>query len=220
MRYSAQLIALWICCCVSAGVVAAKPEPIRDMQDLHKLACDETIRSESPWRINHLYNCDTKELFIPYQLWTGAPWDGAKDAPCMHHANSLFHVNEVSKTTIIGPEQWQNPLTQESQQVWTRSKTNGSKVQQFTCHEKGIGRVYDSRKPRYYLSGRCKFPAGIGWQVAKRRDCNNTSIEITELVVDNQGVLKHMVFKWWISGYLDHIYRYAPGQSATNAWEQ
>ena len=64
-------------------------------------------------------------------------------------------------------------------------------------HETGIGRVYDSRGPRYYESGRCRFPAGYGWQVGTRRSCRSTAIEITGIGMDDTGHLEELIFKWW-----------------------
>ena len=145
----------------------------------HKLACASYPSSSSPWHVNNLYDCRTRELFVPYQLWTGAKWDGRKDGPCMHKADNTFSVNDRSLTRISGPKKWRNPKTDKEEMVWVREKVQGWKEQYFTCHEKGVGRLYDSRRPRYYRNGRCKFPAGNGWKVGVRRDCRSTSIEIT-----------------------------------------
>ena len=138
----------------------------------------------------------------------------------MHTANSSFNVDGNSETTIRGPEQWLNPKSGKVELVWIRLKLDNSKVQFFTCHEKGIGRVYDSRKPKYYLSGRCKFPAGYNWNILKKRACGNTAIRITQIGIDEFGELTHIIFKWWVTGILDHVYRYAPNYGMTNAWEQ
>ena len=170
--------------------------------------------------MSNLYDCKTRNLYIPYQLWTGATWDGDKTRPCMHEANSRFAVNRRSPTAIRGPGEWRNPTTGETYTVWTRAKVNGKKVQHFTCHGKGIGRVYDSRGPRYYKTGRCKFPAGHGWEIGKRRSCRNTSIEIVNISLDSTGHVKALEFKWWVRGRLDHIYRYVPEYGSTNAWRQ
>ena len=127
---------------------------------------------------------------LPYQLWTGARWDGSAEGPCMHEADSRFEVNGTSSTRIRGPVAWSNPRTGERHTVWERSKDDGSKAQYFTCHETGIGRVYDSRGPRYYESGRCKFPAGYGWQVGTRRSCRSTAIEITRIGLDDTATCR------------------------------
>ena len=82
------------------------------------------------------------------------------------------------------------------------------------------GRVYDSRGPIYWTPGRCKFPAGPGWKIAERRHCQDTSIEITGVSIDENGDLVELLFKWWFDSTLDHIYRYAPNIGMTHAWPQ
>ena len=66
--------------CVSADHESAKQRPLT----IYKAACVEPATNTSPWSINNLYDCENRSLFIPYQLWTGADWDGNKDAPCRH----------------------------------------------------------------------------------------------------------------------------------------
>ena len=197
------------------GVAASDPA-----ERFHERACASYSASTSPWHVTNLYDCATRELYIPYQLWTGTSWDGRNDGPCMHEARTSFEVNGRSPTTIRGPKAWRNPKTGEEELVWVRAKRNRSKVQHFTCHEKGIGRVYDSRRKRSYRTGRCKFPAGHGWKVGERRSCRSTSIEITEVGLDKTGHLKRLDFKWWAGSKLDHIYRYVPENGMKNAWKQ
>ena len=190
------------------------------MSDMHMYACGVDRNNKDVWGKNNLYNCKTRTLFISYQLWTGMAWDGDKKRSCMHKADSNFLVDQDSETTIVGPKTWNNYKTGIQEQFWLRNKADGTKTQYFTCHEKGIGRVYDSRRPKYYVSGRCKFPAGYGWEIAKRRHCKTTSIQITELAFDLEGVLQHIEFKWWYGNIFDHQYRYVPNYGMTNAWEQ
>ena len=187
----------------------------------HKLACVSYPPSSSPWHVRNLYDCKTRKLFVPYQLWTGADWDGRKEGSCMHKADNTFTVNNRSQTRISGPKKWRNPKTDKEEMIWVREKVQGSKEQYFTCHEKGIGRLYDSRRPRYYRIGRCKFPAGHGWKIRSRRDCLDTSLKITHVGLDDQGHLSELEFEYWSRrDRLDHIYRYVPNQGMTNAWKQ
>lgn len=186
----------------------------------HKIACASYPPSASPWRVANLYDCKTRELFVPYQLWTGAEWDGRKEGPCMHKADTTFTVNNRSETRIWGPKKWRNPKTDKEEMVWVREKVQGFKEQYFTCHEKGIGRLYDSRRPRYYKIGRCKFPAGREWKIRSRKDCEGTALEITHVGLDAKGHLEEIEFKYWSRDRLDHIYRYVPNQGMTNAWKQ
>ena len=205
-----------IAACVSTDAAVIRAE---DSTAIHDIACLEPRKSDSKWNIQELYSCDAQELFIPYQLWTGARWSGDKNAPCMHPSDSLFYVNGVSATTIFGPEMWQNPVSGETESYWSRKKVNGSKTQFFTCHKLGIGRVYDSRGPRHYRSGRCKFPAGYGWEIGYRRECRDTSIEIIAVTLDRENNLESLTFKWWYGTTLDHTYRYAPNRGMLNAWQ-
>ncbi len=190
-------------------------------RSFHKLACADYPPSKSPWRVKNIYDCKTRELFVPYQLWTGAKWNGRKDGPCMHKADTTFTVNNRSETRIWGPKKWMNPKTDKEEMVWVREKVQGWKEQYFTCHEKGIGRLYDSRKPRYYRVGRCKFPAGHGWKIGVKTDCVKTSLKITHVGLDDKGHLSEIKFEYWSRRErLDHIYRYVPNQGMTNAWKQ
>ena len=202
----------------------ASADSQRAAEKFHEKACAEYPSSNSPWHIANLYDCATRALYIPYQLWTGALWDGRNDGPCMHQVRSNFTVNNSSRTSIRGPKSWLNPKTGEEEEVWVRAKQNGSKVQYFTCHDKGIGRVYDNRNNRSWETGRCKFPAGFGWALGERRQCASTAIEITKIKLNKTGHLRYLDFKWWYrssSGWkLDHIYRYNPEYGIRNAWKQ
>jgi hypothetical protein len=200
---------------------------LENSNDLHEIACTkEKGNNSSLWNISSLYDCKTKTIFIPYQLWSGAKWDGNKDSSCIHKADSTFYVNGKSGTTIKGPEDWENPKTSEIIKIWKREKLNGSKQQYFTCNKKGIGRVYDSRKGgRYYDNGRCKFPAGYGWEIGKQRKCNSTAIEIIKIEIDSENNLEGLEFKWWYQNrngdfVHDHTYRYEPNIGSVNAWKQ
>lgn len=201
--------------CVTGNVITKEKSA-----NLYDSVCKKGIGGASPWNLKQLFDCNTQSYFIPYQIWTGGEWNGDKNAACMHKADLYFTVNNNSTTTIKGPHDWVNPNTGEHVQVWERSKTNGSKTQRFACHAKGIGRVYDSRGPRYYDVGRCKFPAGYGWKIGERRSCRGTSIEITSITVDENNNLENLTFKWWSGSYLDHIYVYAPNQGMLTAWKQ
>ena len=80
--------------------------------------------------------------------------------------------------------------------------------------------MFDSRGPRYYAVGRCKFPAGYGWKISERRHCLDTSIEITSVALDDENNLRSLTFKWWYRSTLDHIYQYKPNTGMVNAWQQ
>jgi hypothetical protein len=165
--------------------------------ELHQAACSEVDDSnESPWDIKSLYNCEAKNLFVPYQLWTGAKWNGDQDSDCMHEADSTFYVNGTSGTTIKGPVEWENPKTLNTLNIWKREKLDDS-----------------------------KFPAGQGWEIGKKRECKSTAIEIVKVEIDSNKSLSAIEFKWWYQSrsgeYVhDHTYRYEPNIGNVNAWQQ
>lgn len=187
---------------------------------LRVAACESVPQSSSPWHIANLYDCATQSLYVPYQLWTGAHWSGSRSEPCMHEANSRFNVDGDSLTSITGPIDWTHPRLGTQHRVWSREKVSGTKVQLFSCHEKGIGRLYDNRREQFFSPGRCKFPAGSGWPLLQQRQCLDTTIEITTIELNEHNELIGLKFKWWYDGMFDHIYRYAPNVGMTNAWRQ
>ena len=197
-----------------------------NMQEIDKLVSKGIPGNGSPWHIDNLYNKSDKSFFIPYQLWTGAKWDGDKNKPCMHKANSYFSTNGRSPTTIKGPFEWKNPETGSLETIWKREKEDGSKEQYFTCHKKGIGRVYDSRGGVYSNTGKCKFPAGFGWKIGQRVKCLETAIEITAISFDKKNNLNGLEFKFWYQNkrngnlVLDHIYWYEPNVGMLTADQQ
>jgi len=211
-----------VCAFVLSGEVASAADSVRilNMGSLHEAVCETSQVASTPWSLRQLYDCSTRVLFIPYQLWTGAPWDGNRDAPCMHPVDTRFNVNGVSATTIKGPREWTNPATGRKEVIWVRDKAAGRKTQYFTCHEKGIGRVHDSRWIGAWSSGRCKFPAGYGWRISERRYCVDTSIEIVAIEMSEETDLASMEFKWWYGEKFDHVYKYAPEKGMLNAWKQ
>ncbi len=219
---TSKLFVLVLCMFTFSGQMALASESarIQSMGALHDIACEKDQTTLTPWSLAQLYDCSTRVLFIPYQLWTGAPWDGNRDAPCMHSADTRFTVNEFSDTTIQGPSTWMNRVTGVTDSVWVRTKVSGTKVQYFTCHEKGIGRVHDNRWNVTWAPGRCKFPAGYGWRLSERRYCVDTSIEILAIEKNDKRELTSIEFKWWYDENFDHIYKYVPNYGMLNAWKQ
>ena len=191
----------------------------------HAQICPNPATINTQWHINNLYDCKSRSLFIPYQLWSGAKFNGDKSTACMHIVDRTFVVNDGENVTITGPLKWSNPVSSNIETVWLRRTNNSTKVQRFVCHAKGIGRVYDSRRKRYFRPGRCKFPAGFGWRINDPVICDDTKIELTQVNWTQNSELESIEFKWWFrrkSGkwHLDHIYRYAVNAGMTHAWKQ
>ena len=192
---------------------------------LHMRACTHSVDRPGHWHIRNLYDCQSNSLFIPYQLWTGSKFDGNKTADCMHKADLDFVVLDGEKVNITGPEIWKLPETASNVLTWVRTSANSNKVQRFICHDKGIGRVFDSRRNRYFSPGRCKFPAGYGWRLNVEVECKDTKLELIKVDLTKDNSLKAIEFKWWYlskQGHwnLDYIYRYSPGKGMTHAWKQ
>ncbi|MGY9004932.1 MAG: hypothetical protein ACKVJQ_02350 [Alphaproteobacteria bacterium] len=139
-------------------------------------------------------------------------------------------IDRASRTFVKGPVNWTNPDTGKVLKIWERHKTSRRKMQRFACHKNGIGRVTDYRKTRSWQTaqaiGRCKFPAGLGWQLDKRRACHATAITITKVELDDDNAFKAMTFKWFVKRgrstelHFDHIYRYQRELGPSDAWAQ
>ena len=102
-----------------------------------------------PWSKAHLFDSKTKTYYIPYELWTGAPWNGVKE-------KKLHAVDRISKSgnkTTKGPRQWTHPyLNNQTFNVYERVNTRTKKVQLFIMRDKGWGRVYDRRPKKNRLN--------------------------------------------------------------------
>lgn len=197
-----------------------------NMNDIDKLISKGIDKNNSPWNLTNLYNKEDKSFFIPYQLWTGAEWDGNKKSKCIHQADSTFYVNGKDPTTIKGTIKWKSPQTGKTYDIWKREKINRHKEQYFVCHEKGIGRVYDSRSGgRYSDKGKCKFPAGYGWKIDEKQECLQTAIKITQIEFNKENNLTGIEFIFWYENsygelVIDHKYRYEPNIGMIRATKQ
>ncbi|MFT5117324.1 MAG: hypothetical protein ACI9NY_000853 [Kiritimatiellia bacterium] len=183
----------------------------QQMLQFHQQVCalPDATKSASPWHIRHLYDCDQGNLFLPYQLWSGAPWNGDKDANCMHEADITNYRNR----RFQGPIEWKNISTGKIETTWRESRDSGV-VRLFKCHSKGIGRHYDNRKPNYvYWDYRCAFPAGYGWELGKKRHCLKTTIEITHIRLDADDNLDSITYDWWINDKYNHQFTYQANAS-------
>ena len=123
----------------------------------HASAGDESVWARA-------YDASTGLRFIPVELWTGGDWDGAHVIR-MPPADLAF-----SGKRIGGPFAWTPPDGGEPIQVYER--VNRGKRQLFALAPGGggLGRVYDSRYPRY-CPGEVKFPLGY-WRQGEVRHYN------------------------------------------------
>lgn len=198
--------------------------------------CSKPTKNLSAWHIDNLYDCKTKSFFIPYQLWSGAKFDGNKETSINHQVDNTSYAihNKSSKLVpikILGTKKWINKITNEENNIYVRTtETKGvKKVQYFVANEMGIGRVYDDREGGRYFSGTgMKFPSGYGWKLGERRtafDIENgedrtTEIEIVAMTFDDKQELKDITFNWWTNGYFDRQYTYTVNNGLAKSVKQ
>ena len=97
-------------------------------------------------------NSQTKERYIPVELWAGAAWDGKTELK-MPPVDSTYH-HRRAQYEIKGPMEWTHPLMGQTFVVYERINPgrDGVKLQRFTINQEksGLGRVYDARPgPRH-----------------------------------------------------------------------
>jgi hypothetical protein len=188
----------------------AEKYKLASKSDVTKLA--ETVGSQSasnPYHFINLYEASSDSFFIPYQLWSGAKWDGVKSVEkCMHKANTTWTYfnprNTKSKGKIISPVKYPHPSSGEVFQTFEWKGRKGP--QNYICHAKGLARIYDHRFKKAglldspILNGtECKFPAGFGWQIGVSQDCNPEAPKqttVTELVFDENFNLVKMKYTY------------------------
>jgi len=101
--------------------------------------------------------------FIPVELWTGAEWDGTHVLRTLP-ADLQFGRNK----RITGPMAWTPPVGGAPIQVYERVQSGKRQLFALAPDGTGLGRVYDSRYPRY-CPGEVKFPLGY-WKQGQVRD--------------------------------------------------
>ena len=210
------------------NTLANKPTPALSAKaaahTLHDQACAiEPYVADNPWHIANLYNCATRELFIPYQLWTGANWNGDKDAPCMHpidNTNILERpTNDYARGEVVikGPIEWHNPFNDTTIQVWERYRPHRNASKYYACHKRGIGAIHNPKKPNeQYVEGLCQAPAGHGWMIGKRRTCIKVTLEIMHVTLDANMHLSSLKVKYWWRDKLRYAQTYVPNKGIKN----
>jgi hypothetical protein len=116
-------------------------------------------------------NPETKERYIPVELWAGAEWDGKRELKMPQVDAGYVHR---SRYQIRGPKEWKHAVTGETFLVYERINPgrDGVKLQLFTINQDrtGLGRVYDARPGlgTRMFSGGLKFPLGY-WKEGETR---------------------------------------------------
>ena len=109
-------------------------------------------------------DAQTRERYIPVELWAGAEWDGnhelkmPKVDATYRHRNATYYIK--------GALEWKHPATDEVVKVYERTNPgrDGVKLQIFAINQEqnGLGRLFDGRPHRdtRTSSGGLKFPLG------------------------------------------------------------
>jgi hypothetical protein len=179
-------------------------------------------------------NPQSKERYIPVELWAGAEWDGKTKLTMPPVDNTYRHRR--AKYEIKGPTEWAHPVMGQTFVVYERINPgkDGAKLQRFTINQEksGLGRVYDARPGlgARMFSGGLKFPLGTwkegearkflykhyeGSRVADRAE----SITIKQINFQFQQSSHCLEFYWTATDrdekrfYDRQTYIYCPGQS-------
>lgn len=199
-----------------------------DINKLAKNECNNSLRHKSPWHIKNLYDCNNKSFFIPYQLWSGAKYNGNKATSKNHQVDKQTQTAHYGKSdslsydelSVIGTKKWTSDKYNKKFNIYIRERDD--KIQYFVANDNGIGRVYDNRgNGRYFNGTNIKFPAGYGWNLNNSRSTSyevikngrtrhkNTTIKITDMNFNSKNELNTITFEWYPKyGEIDHIYTY------------
>jgi hypothetical protein len=113
----------------------------------------------------------TKERYIPVELWAGAEWDGKTELKMPPVDNTYRHRR--AQYEIKGPMEWTHSVMGQTFVVYERINPgrDGVKLQRFTINQEknGLG-VYDARPGlgTRMFSGGLKFPLGQ-WKEGEMR---------------------------------------------------
>jgi hypothetical protein len=186
-----------------------------------------------PWEDST--NPETKERYIPVELWSGAEWDGNREFK-MPKVDANYRHRESYQ--IKGPTEWKHPVTGQTYLVYERlnpgRRAGDAKWQLFAINQEqnGLGRVYDSRPDlgTRTVSGGLKFPLGV-WKEGETRNFaykryekerqsdRAESITIKQIDFAFQN-MPHCLEFYWAETERDgrkiidhHTYIYCPGKS-------
>ena len=126
-------------------------------------------------------NPQTKERYIPVELWAGTDWDGKFELKMPPVDGTYRH--RTATYSIKGPTVWKHPVIGQTAVVYERinpgKNKDDDKSQLFTINQDqtGLGRLFDGRPGRDTRtnSGGLKFPLAL-WK---------------------EGEIKSFVYKVW-----------------------
>jgi hypothetical protein len=178
-------------------------------------------------------NPETKQRYIPVELWAGAEWDGKRELKMPKVDGTYRHPH--AQYQIKGPVEYKHPVTGEMFQVYERINPgkDGVKWQLFTINQDqtGLGRLYDGRPGRdtRTYSGGLKFPLGLWkegetkkfiykvWDSRESERAESVTIKQIDFVFQGDA---HCLECYWTATdphgkktYDRHTYIYCPGKS-------
>jgi len=180
-------------------------------------------------------NPETKERYVPVELWSGAEWDGRRELKMVNVDASYRHSESYR---IKGPMEWKHPVIGDMYLVYERlnpgRRAGDAKWQLFAVNQEqsGLGRIYDTRPDlgTRTFSGGLKFPLGVWregetrkflykrYENARQSDRAETiTIKQIDFVFQN---VPHCLQFYWAETERDgrkifdhHTYIYCPGKS-------
>jgi hypothetical protein len=99
---------------VFSGCATTSYQSTNQMQPMINKVCNSPKPKEiTPWSAYNLYDCKTKSWFIPYELWSGASFDGNKSNSINHQVDTSTEFsyredkpNKMRSVTIKGALPW------------------------------------------------------------------------------------------------------------------
>jgi hypothetical protein len=178
-------------------------------------------------------NPQTKQRYIPVELWAGADWNGHKELKMPPVDSTYRHPKATYQ--IKGPMEWEHPTMGVKFLVYERINPgrDGVKLQLFAINQEqnGLGRIYDGRPGRdgRLSSGGLKFPLGLWkegetrkyvyqvWQSREAERVESITIQKLDFVVNASA---HCLEFYWTAAsrsggtlYDRQTYTYCPGKS-------
>lgn len=170
-------------------------------------------------------NPQTKQRFIPVELWTGANWDGQKELKMAPVDGTYRH--RTSTYYIKGPVDWKHPVTGETSFVFERlnpgRNKEDDKLQLFTVNQDqtGLGRLFDGRPGRETrtYSGGLKFPIGL-WKEGETKSFVYKVWDTTETTRAEAITIKQINFTYQGTPYRLEIYWIATDRSGRKTYDR
>ena len=170
-------------------------------------------------------NSQTKERYIPVDLWAGTDWEGKFELKMPPVDGTYRH--RTSTYYIKGPTKWKHPVTGQTSLVYERinpgRNKDDDKSQLFTINQdrSGLGRLFDGRPGRdtRTYSGGLKFPLGL-WKESETKSIVYKVWDTSETERAETITLKQMNFTYQGTPYCVEIYWTAADRSGRKSYDR